>query len=42
MTFFRYIRRHEIGTVWCSGFKLIELCKPHGFYAVLGEFICRK
>lgn len=42
MTFFRYILRNEINSVWSSGFKLIELCKPHGFYAVLGEFRCCK
>ena len=41
-TFFRYIRHDEINTIWASGFNLTELSRPHGFYAVLGEFRCCK
>ena len=42
MTFYRYIRLHEIGTVWASGFKLYPLGDVHGVWSALGEFICKR
>ena len=40
MTFYRYIRLHEIGTVWASGFTLYPLGDVHGQWSALGEFLC--
>ena len=42
MTFYRYIRLHEIGSVWASGFQLHPLGPVHGRWSALGEFICAR
>ena len=40
--FFRYIRLHEIGTVWASGFDVFPIGGSHGLWSALGEFRCCK
>lgn len=39
-TFYRYIRLHEMETVWASGFMLRPLGHVHGNWSALGEFVC--
>lgn len=40
--FYRYVRLHEINSIWTSGFACTPMQAPHGEYSAIGEFRCCK